>query len=136
MQKAFNFCASVKPPESVTGKYLVVFLMTKFASLYSPIGVLERLYGKLTESLEKIQKTSLMEVSVKIAIYGYLSCIRMVFRESKDYLTDPITYREYSKKLVDLCFKLNESFFPLLGSAAPEGTLIGKIFIVLWPLPT
>ena len=126
MDSAFSMCGSVKPPESVSGRYFVVFTMKKCSNIYPPLVILSRLCQKLEEIVKMIEETSLMEVSGQIAIYGYISCIRMILAESNEYLNKTKEYRELCGDLINICFKLDHIFFPLLGCAAPEGTLIGN----------
>ncbi|CAG7836609.1 unnamed protein product [Allacma fusca] len=141
---AMNLLTSVKPPESVTGRYLLLLLL-KASSLY-PWNVLRTLLTQLEQILYTLQKKtkSLLEVSSTTPPYGIIRAIRLIFETYKSEMiyeattqkknsTRPLKsgsypfsfdiLQEYVTRLLKVCLKLDDILFPVLGDAAPEGFL-------------
>lgn len=127
-EEAVTLCTSVKPPDSVTGRYLMTLLMCKSNfSQFSPLNILEALYSELERIYSKIHSTSLIQVSSESPLYGCVRCVRMIFQYTKEFKKDDeiLKYQTYVERLLKLCFKIDDTLFPVLGSAAPEGFLPG-----------
>jgi hypothetical protein len=107
----------------------MVILMKKATAAriqkYSAWSILSSLLQKLEETLNKIQTSSLTEVSSQCPMYGIIRCVQMIINSTDDYLKNPELYQEYSKKLIDVFLKYDEFLFPVLGGPAPEGFLPG-----------
>lgn len=131
--EAIKLCKSIKPPDSITGRYLMTLLMRKCSNnpKYSPLNILESIYTELESLLKKIQTTSLIQVSCESPLYGCIRCIRMILGNTTEYreAEKSIKYREYVGRLLKLSFTIDETLFPVLGNAAPEG------FILDGPVP-
>ncbi|CAL8123751.1 unnamed protein product [Orchesella dallaii] len=128
LQEALGLCQSVKPPDSITGRYLVILIMRKHKEIdgrYSAWNLLDAVYQEMHKIYEQIEATSLTKVSSESPLYGCVRCIRMIFQYSNEFKKKENSekYRSYVEKLVSLCFKIDDVMFPVLGSAAPEGFL-------------
>ncbi|ODN04552.1 Thyroid adenoma-associated protein [Orchesella cincta] len=127
-RQALSLCKSVKPPDSVTGRYLMVLLMRKQKDKdcnYTAMNLLEAVYQEMERIYQQIEATSLTKVSSESPLYGCVRCIRMVLECSNEFKqkVNSGKYRSYVEKLLKLCFKIDDALFPVLGSAAPEGFL-------------
>lgn len=116
----------MKPPDSVTGRYLLVLLMKKATNpKYSALSLLRTLLAKLEETFSEIGRKSLTQVSCERPMYGLIRCVKMIINEmdGKDLKEKRSEYSEFFGKLIQLLLKYDEILFPLLGNAAPEGFL-------------
>ncbi len=85
-------------------------------------------YERLDQLFRNIEASTLIDVAGQTPMYGYFRFIRMIFNETSDFLQDYLECRKFAANLIQLCFKYDEILFPVLGSAAPEGFLPGKLF--------
>ena len=136
---------SVKPPESVTGRYLLLLLLKASPLLY-PWNILRMLLVQLEQinySMKKKRK-NLLEISCTTPPYGIIRAIRLLFESYKAEIIHDVTtdtrnptcplksgsyalkfdmLQEYATRVLTVCFELDEILFPVLGAAAPEGFL-------------
>ena len=131
LDASFRLCESVHPPDSVTGRYLGLFLIQNVHNGFPWIRIdelLERILDKLSGMLEAIEESSLIAVASRTQMYGYFRFIRMIFTECKGFNANseaPI-YRPIITRLLKLCLDYNSILLPVLGNAAPEGFLPGN----------
>jgi len=131
LDAAFRLCESVHPPDSVTGRYLGLFLIQHCQNGIHWITVEEllgKILEKLTRVLNSVKETSLIQVSSQTQMYGYFRFLRMLFSESIGLINsnNPSVYRPLALSILKLCYEFNEILLPVLGDAAPEGFLPGK----------
>lgn len=129
MEASFRLCESVHPPDSVTGRYLGLFLIQTTHNGCPWIRIdelLNRILDKLSGVLDMIKESSLIEVSSRTQMYGFFRFIRMIFSECKGFTRNSYcVYRLLTNRLFRLCLDYNSILLPVLGDAAPEGFLPG-----------